>query len=167
MVHGFLWFIAFVATFASFAMGYYRFQSSRFSLPYLISPMNDFSSLLCSLSLVESSSLLFSRLYAATSEDQSTESIILKQIDTWACVKSCGACCKLGPLSSRPDLKDYLTNEEFATYTSMVGDDDWCKNYDKTNRMCTIYETRPIFCRVEPKNFEKMFDVKREEFAVS
>lgn len=29
---------------------------------------------------------------------------ILRKIDEWACVKGCGACCKLGPLDSRPDL---------------------------------------------------------------
>lgn len=34
------------------------------------------------------------------------EDLILKKIDKWACVKNCGACCKLGPMDSRPDLKD-------------------------------------------------------------
>lgn len=92
------------------------------------------------------------------------EDLILKQIDTWACIKNCGACCKLGPLSARPDLDSYLTPDELTTYKSMIGPDDWCKHFDQQNRMCTIYETRPKFCRVEKKIFEDMFKIEEEDF---
>ena len=34
---------------------------------------------------------------------------ILRRVDKWACIKDCGACCKLGPLEDRPDLSEYLT----------------------------------------------------------
>ena len=91
------------------------------------------------------------------------ENIILRQIDGWACVKGCGACCKLGPLESRPDLSTYLTPKEFRQYKSMIGSDDWCINFDKINRKCNIYETRPEFCRVDPQKYKTMFDVEEEE----
>ncbi|KAJ1442370.1 hypothetical protein B484DRAFT_322056 [Ochromonadaceae sp. CCMP2298] len=89
--------------------------------------------------------------------------MILRRVDKWACVKNCGACCKLGPLDSRPDLDTYLSPEELAKYESMIGADDWCINFDKESRMCKIYEDRPDFCRVEPKKFQKMYDIEEEE----
>lgn len=95
-----------------------------------------------------------------------TDTNILKRIDNWACIKNCGACCKLGPLSSRPDLQDYLSKDDYDRYVSMIGEDDWCKNYDKVSRSCMIYESRPTFCRVDPTNFEKMFGIEPEEFTV-
>jgi Fe-S-cluster containining protein len=99
---------------------------------------------------------------------QATEGdMILRRVDKWACVKNCGACCKLGPLDSRPELDTYLSPEELAKYESMVGADDWCINFDKESRMCKIYEDRPDFCRVEPKKFQKMYDVEEEELNVS
>eukprot|EP01041_Mallomonas_annulata_P005022 gene5022-10050_t len=88
---------------------------------------------------------------------------ILRRIDKWACVKNCGACCKLGPIDSRPDLESYLDKAEFEQYKSMIGDDDWCKHFDKTKRVCTIYESRPEFCRVDPAKYKKMFDVEEED----
>lgn len=88
---------------------------------------------------------------------------VLRQVDKWACVSNCGACCKLGPMEERPDLQTYLTPEELETYVSMVGADSWCVNYDKEQRMCKIYDSRPEFCRVEPAKFKKMFDVEQED----
>jgi len=101
-------------------------------------------------------------------EDSSIRSVlpndvILRQIDGWACVKGCGACCKLGPLESRPDLETYLDINEFALYNSMIGTDDWCINFDKQLRMCKIYESRPEFCKVDPQKYKKMFDVEESE----
>jgi Fe-S-cluster containining protein len=112
--------------------------------------------------------------------------VILKKIDDWACVKNCGACCKLGPLDSRPDLESYLTRtalhhssisnitlilsyhpaEDLKLYKSMIGPDDWCVHFDQSNRMCKIYDERPQFCRVELTRFIKMFDIEPEEFTV-
>ena len=47
----------------------------------------------------------------AESSDGALDTFILRRVDKWACVKNCGACCKLGPLDSRPDLESYLTGE--------------------------------------------------------
>ena len=88
---------------------------------------------------------------------------ILRRVDKWACVSGCGACCKLGPLSSRPDLPSYLTPDELTQYTAMIGPDDWCVNFDKENRLCKIYETRPGFCVVDTAKMKDMFDVEEEE----
>jgi Fe-S-cluster containining protein len=81
---------------------------------------------------------------------------------TWQCVKNCGACCQLQP-SDRPDLESYLTPEELTLYLSLVGEDGWCVNYDKTTRECRIYSDRPSFCRVEASTFQAMFGIEPEE----
>ena len=95
------------------------------------------------------------------SPDMSSE--ILRKVDKWACIKDCGACCKLGPLDSRPDLPEYLTEAEFTQYVSMIGEDDFCKHYDQKEKMCTIYEERPSFCVVKPEKMKVMFDVEEED----
>lgn len=77
---------------------------------------------------------------------------------TWQCVKNCGACCNLDPID-RPDLGDYLNDEEIVTYLTMVGEDGWCINFNKETRECSIYEKRPSFCRVTPETFHALFDV--------
>lgn len=106
-------------------------------------------------------------IYKMQSESATSGNVeVLKRIGDWACVKNCGACCKLGPLSSRPDLNEYLDEKNFALYKSMIGPDDWCKNFDQVNRICTIYDTRPDFCRVDKTNFKKMFGVEEDEFEV-
>jgi uncharacterized protein len=46
---------------------------------------------------------------------------------------------------------------------AMVGEDGWCIHYDKLNRDCTIYDSRPSFCRVTPKTFGQMFGIEPEE----
>ncbi|MBT9313087.1 YkgJ family cysteine cluster protein [Leptothoe kymatousa] len=81
---------------------------------------------------------------------------------TWQCVKNCGACCNLTP-ADRPELETYLTPEQLETYMGMVGADGWCINYDHEQRLCTIYEKRPSFCRVQPETFIKMFDITADE----
>lgn len=85
------------------------------------------------------------------------------QIGKWQCVSGCGACCNLTP-EERPDLEDYLAQEELEQYLSMVGSDGWCINYDHDQRQCKIYEQRPRFCRVKPDNFASMFGVELAEF---
>ena len=90
---------------------------------------------------------------------------ILKRVDKWACVSGCGACCKLGPLTSRPDLEEYLSPTELTTYVSMIGADDWCIHFDSTSRRCKIYDDRPGFCIVRPEKFKEMFDVDEEDLS--
>ena len=87
----------------------------------------------------------------------------------WQCIQGCGACCHLDP-SDRPDLADYLTPAELAHYLSLVGDDGWCIHYDREHRQCTIYETRPDFCRVQTDTFSRMFGIaadELDEFAIA
>jgi len=81
---------------------------------------------------------------------------------TWHCVRNCGACCNLDP-SDRPDLDTYLSPEDLQLYLSMVGEDGWCVNYDKDTRLCTIYDDRPGFCRVQFDTFERMFGIEPED----
>ena len=68
-----------------------------------------------------------------------------------------------GPIESRPDLDTYLSPEEFGKYKSMIGPDDWCVNFDQEKRMCTIYEDRPGFCRVDAEKYKVMYDVEGEQ----
>lgn len=82
---------------------------------------------------------------------------------TWHCIRNCGACCNLDP-RDRPDLPDYLTPEELELYLSLVGEDGWCIHYDPQQRLCTIYEQRPSFCRVTPETFAAMYGVPPSEF---
>jgi len=74
----------------------------------------------------------------------------------WNCVNKCGACCKLEP-SDRSDAINVLAKDQLKAYMSMVGDDGWCKFYDKVNRMCLDYNNRPDFCHV--KNIAKLFNI--------
>ncbi len=80
----------------------------------------------------------------------------------WLCVKQCGACCHLDP-TDRPELAEYLSSEELALYLSMVGEDGWCINFEKTNRECRIYPDRPRFCRVQPDIFYDLYGINPEE----
>ena len=66
---------------------------------------------------------------------------------SWSCIEKCGACCKFD-LSEREDLSRILSSNEIALINSMTSKDGWCKYFDKTNKKCTIYESRPRFCRV-------------------
>ena len=66
---------------------------------------------------------------------------------SWTCIENCGACCKF-ELNERFDLADKLNKEDIALIKSMTDKDGWCKNLDRENKKCLIYETRPHFCRV-------------------
>jgi uncharacterized protein len=81
---------------------------------------------------------------------------------TWRCITGCGACCQLTP--DERDLEEYLTETELQQYLSMVGEEGWCIHFDRSSRLCTIYEERPIFCRVKPDNFQRMYGVELKEF---
>ena len=66
---------------------------------------------------------------------------------SWSCIENCGSCCKLD-LTERADLTNKLSNEDLFLINSMTSKDGWCKHFDRENKNCTIYETRPHFCRV-------------------
>ena len=63
----------------------------------------------------------------------------------------CGCCCR-------------RVGEVFFA-KSMALSDGCCKYFDKKTNLCTIYEERPIFCRVD-EYYEKFLSDKitREEF---
>ena len=63
------------------------------------------------------------------------------------CIENCGACCKFD-LKERSELADKLKKKDFALIHAMTDKDGWCKNLDRENKKCLIYETRPHFCRV-------------------
>ena len=67
---------------------------------------------------------------------------------SWTCIENCGACCKFD-LDERSNLADKLKKEDIALINSMTDKDGWCKNLNKENKKCLIYETRPHFCRVD------------------
>jgi len=68
-------------------------------------------------------------------------------MESWTCIENCGACCKFD-LNERSELADKLNKEDIALINSMTAKDGWCKNLDRENKKCLIYETRPHFCRV-------------------
>ena len=66
---------------------------------------------------------------------------------SWKCIENCGACCKFN-LNERSELSDKLTEKDVNLINSMTDKDGWCKNLDRENKKCLIYENRPHFCRV-------------------
>ena len=66
---------------------------------------------------------------------------------SWTCIENCGACCKFD-LNERSNLTNKLNKEDIALINSMTARDCWCKNLDRKNKKCLIYESRPHFCRV-------------------
>ena len=73
---------------------------------------------------------------------------------SWSCIENCGACCYFD-LTERKDLSRILSREDIVLITSMTRNDGWCKHFDKANKKCMIYESRPHFCRVS--EFSKSF----------
>ncbi|XP_009341811.2 uncharacterized protein LOC103933843 isoform X1 [Pyrus x bretschneideri] len=83
----------------------------------------------------------------------------------WQCVEGCGACCKLdkGPSFATPE--EIFTNpSDIELYRSMVGEDGWCVNFDKSTRKCSIYDERPYFCRVEAEVFQSLYGFSEKKF---
>ncbi len=66
---------------------------------------------------------------------------------SWTCIENCGACCRFN-LDERTDLADKLNKDDIDLINSMTAKDGWCKNLDRVNKKCMIYESRPHFCRV-------------------
>ena len=75
-------------------------------------------------------------------------------MNSWSCIENCGACCRFD-LADREDLSKILSNKDIALIKSMTSDDGWCKYFNKSNKKCMIYESRPHFCRVN--EFSKLF----------
>ncbi len=48
-------------------------------------------------------------------------------------------------------------------YLSMIGDDGWCVNFDRTSRECRIYQDRPRFCRVQADVFQDLYGIDASE----
>ena len=58
---------------------------------------------------------------------------------SWICIENCGACCKFD-LNERTDLAGKLNKEDISLIRSMTAKDGWCKNLDRVNKKCLIYE---------------------------
>ncbi|KAG2262396.1 hypothetical protein Bca4012_012943 [Brassica carinata] len=84
---------------------------------------------------------------------------------TWQCIEGCGACCKLAKdfAFATPD-EIFDDPDDVELYRSMIGDDGWCINYDKSTRKCSIYADRPYFCRVEPEVFKTLYGIEEKKF---
>ena len=78
----------------------------------------------------------------------------------WHCISQCGACCRLCP-EERQEALLALSEEDRATYLSMVGPDGWCIHYDSGGRRCRVYDHRPTFCRVS--ELGHLFSVEIDE----
>ena len=59
------------------------------------------------------------------------------------------------------DRLSALSEDDQATYLSMVGPDGWCIHYDSGGRRCRIYEQRPGFCRVS--ELGQLFSVDEDQ----
>ncbi len=79
----------------------------------------------------------------------------------WSCINYCGACCKLDP-EQRQEALLALSSDDQELYLSMVGEDGWCRHYDKKSRKCSIYDQRPSFCNA--KKILDLFNVPEESF---
>ena len=86
---------------------------------------------------------------------------------SWTCIEKCGACCKFD-LHKRDDIFNFLSKEDIKLIETMTRKDGWCKNLDKKNMKCLIYEKRPHFCRVDvfSKNFKEYLN-KGDDFLIS
>ena len=73
---------------------------------------------------------------------------------SWSCIENCGACCRFD-LEERDNLSGILSSKDIALINSMTRNDGWCKYFNKSNKKCMIYESRPHFCRVN--EFSKEF----------
>jgi len=67
--------------------------------------------------------------------------------ERWQCIIQSGACCRLDP-GERQEALGALSESQRELYLSMVGADGWCIHYNTGARSCSIYDTRPDFCRV-------------------
>ena len=85
---------------------------------------------------------------------------------SWTCVEKCGACCQID-LKYRKNLTNILSQKDIDLIKSMTRKDGWCKHFDKNNKKCRIYESRPHFCKVSlfSMNF-KEYKKKGDDFLI-
>uniref|UniRef100_A0A0G4HE97 Zinc-or iron-chelating domain-containing protein n=1 Tax=Chromera velia CCMP2878 TaxID=1169474 RepID=A0A0G4HE97_9ALVE len=88
---------------------------------------------------------------------------LLRRSKDWACIKGCGACCKLGAPDRMAPEEIFFEPADAALYRSMIGDNGWCKHYDQEKRLCSQYEDRPWFCRNEPDVWNGLFGVPKRD----
>lgn len=75
----------------------------------------------------------------------------------------CGACCFLGDFDEDV-IADMLKKEcDIVEYLEMIGSDGWCRHFDKESKGCSIYSSRPRFCRVELDVFRDLYGAKNED----
>ena len=69
----------------------------------------------------------------------------------WGCVSGCGACC----WSGGRDVESHCLDEEsIRLFRSMVESNGWCSHLDRRTRLCTIYDQRPDFCKIEASDWD-------------
>ena len=85
----------------------------------------------------------------------------------WRCIERCGACCHLDP-SERMEALERLNGKQLQIFLDLVGEDGWCRHYDKNQRKCKIYDERPDFCHVSSlKNLYHLEDEEVNLFAIN
>lgn len=102
-------------------------------------------------------------LKAINMNENDERSVIHRETNGWVCVKQCGACCRLAP-EERPDLDQWLTPDEWDLYMNLVGDDGWCRFFDKERRTCSVFDRRPEFCRATPATFSRLYGISEDDF---
>lgn len=86
-----------------------------------------------------------------------------KSVSTWQCMKGCGACCFLGDYDSDTLLELLKCPSDVEAYLDMIGEDGWCRHFDKQGKRCTQYGARPSFCRVDFDVFHSLYGVQSPE----
>lgn len=78
-------------------------------------------------------------------------------------MSECAACCFLGDYDDDVIENMLKSENDVADYLSMIGSDGWCVHLDKLSKRCSMYGSRPRFCRVELDVFRDLYDVQTEE----
>ena len=87
----------------------------------------------------------------------------------WKCIR-CGRCCSLLRVRLLEDEVKYLT-EKYGDVVEYIENEPYLKHksdgcifltYENGMAKCTIYEDRPLVCRVYPFYIRKWRDIKRD-----
>lgn len=78
-------------------------------------------------------------------------------------MEGCGACCFLGDYDDDTLLELLKSPADVETYLDMIGEDGWCRHFDKQGKRCTQYSGRPTFCRVDLNVFQDLYGVESAE----
>lgn len=82
-------------------------------------------------------------LYPCSTQDEVAEGGICKECPVH--------CCRYVLVALPPCEEEKLERGKFGGLK--MNDDGWCYLFDKNNGMCTVYEKRPITCRVASCRF--------------